>query len=68
MTKEELLEQLCLVQLEDLLTLIKSGQASAGHHAVVRGILRDNNITVNPAHESGNPLVDLLASIEPRPD
>lgn len=65
MTKEELLEQLCMMQLEDLLALVRSGQASAGHHAVIRGILKDNGIKVNTESNEGNPLVDLLKSIEP---
>ena len=68
MTKDELLEQLCIMQLEDLLALVKSGQASAGHHAVIRGILKDNGIKVNTEHDEGNPLVDLLKSIEPIPE
>lgn len=63
MTKDELLEQLSMLQLEELIQLIKIGEATAAHHSVIRGLLKDNGVEVNQQHEEGNPLDELLSGI-----
>ena len=53
-----------MMQLQDLLNLVGSGEATPGHHAVIRGLLKDNGVIVNQEHEDGNPLESILAAIE----
>lgn len=65
--KDDLLERLAILQLEDLVNLIESGQALPGHHATVRGLLKDNGVIINQESEEGNPLEAILSAIECTP-
>lgn len=61
--KEKLLEELSLMQLTELLNLLQAGEATAAHHSVIRGILKDNGVELNKSHPEANKLNDLLGSI-----
>lgn len=64
MKKDDLMEELSVLQLKELIHLIKLGEATAAHHAVIRGLLKDNEIKINRASEGGDPLEELLATLE----
>jgi hypothetical protein len=61
--KDKLLEELQLLQLEELIQLLKSGEATPSHHAVIRGLLKDNNVLINRESKSGDPLANLLEQL-----
>ena len=61
--KDDLMEELSILQLKELINLIKIGEATAAHHAVIRGLLKDNNIKINRESEDGDPLEDLLKTL-----
>lgn len=63
MNKDDLMDELSMLQLKELINLIKIGEATAAHHAVIRGLLKDNNIKINRDHVDGDPLADLLQSM-----
>ena len=63
-SKDKLLEQLALLQLSELVNLLKSGEATPSHHAVIRGLLKDNSITINRDSKHGDPLAGLLEQLE----
>lgn len=63
MNKDELLEQLSMLQLQELIHLIKIGEATAAHHSVIRGLLKDNGVEVNQQHKEGNPIDKMLDAI-----
>lgn len=62
--KDKLLEQLAMLQLEELIQLLKSGQATPAHHSVIRGLLKDNEIVFNRENKEGDPLASLLNQLE----
>lgn len=63
MDKDKLLEELSLIQLKELIHLIKIGEATAAHHSVIRGLLKDNGIEINKEHRDGNPIDEMLDTI-----
>ena len=64
MNKDDLMDELSVLQLKELINLIKIGEATAAHHAVIRGLLKDNNIKINRDNVEGDPLEDLLKTLE----
>lgn len=64
MNKDDLMDELSILQLKELINLIKIGEATAAHHAVIRGLLKDNDIKINRDNIEGDPLADLLQTLE----
>jgi hypothetical protein len=65
MDKEQLLEELSVLQLQDLISKLKTGEATAGHHSAINGLLRQNNIKLNLENKD-TPLTDLLQTLQNR--
>lgn len=59
---EELLSELALLQVKELTKLVKDGEATAGHFAVIRGLLRDNNIQIKSDSED-SPMAELIGEL-----
>ena len=59
---EELLARLQVLTIDELIKKIESGEATAAHLAVARGVLNDNNIQTTPTGGT-NKLLNLVKDL-----